>query len=293
MNSCEGRGEPEKMESLKLHDRVKQCIQEHQPGTLMVLGAVEESMAQNAELHAAARAHTTECKDATIEAVQKLLEANNGKQGNLLRRELEPFKEHYGVGDDTLRSGDQWEMQRKSIHMKEREQKEFEKLAREAERTMKQEERGQKRARRDAPAPILVPKVPVPVVAAAPVPEAPDAKAPPAKRQRKEAALVLELDEAALGKNNRVIRVKKIVSAYRALASATEGVHPKAVQKFGAPNDFLNTPKFAAQHDEAMKEFVQGNFGRFEPAEGSEASGSVAAEPAAAVAPDAIDGDLD
>jgi hypothetical protein len=84
-----------------------------------------------------------------------------------------------------------------------------------------------------------------------------------AKRPRKEKPLTVELDEAVLLRVNKVLRVQRIVDAYKAVAQQTDGDHPKLVPRFGAPNEFLNGPKWLKYHRDAMKEFTERDFGRF------------------------------
>ena len=75
------------------------------------------------------------------------------------------------------------------------------------------------------------------------------------------------IDQAAFGKAGSERKVGLIVAAYRYQAACLPGDHPKTLQQFGTPNEFLDKPEYVPAHRAARKVVVHSNFGRFGPAE--------------------------
>ena len=73
------------------------------------------------------------------------------------------------------------------------------------------------------------------------------------------------IDQAAFGKAGSERKVGLIVAAYRYQAACLPGDHPKTLQQFGTPNEFLDKPEYVPAHRAARKIVVHSNFGRFGP----------------------------
>ena len=298
----QAHGTPEEMDKLELHDRVKKCMKDHQADTLVVLGAIDEVMTQNSDLHGATQLHVTQEVDAAktniIVGVDRLLEEKlEAKLGPITKAlgltedcTLKDFKVHEAMIQKRRIS---WEHDEKEARVKLREEAAEAKLKR-------------KEALAQAKAAKSVPTEPAAASSSSKPPVAPpvveleaEAVEEPAERPQKRPKRVFQCNDCEAppfetkvelqehlqamclcpnhnptvlipkaafkkdgAKNESKTRVNRIFKAYVAQGTKVMGTAPKLLKKFGEPNEWL--VEYAEAHEKAIHEIKLANKGRFE-----------------------------